>query len=215
MMLDLKQSALVVAHPDDEILWFSSLVEKAGRIVICYGPVNHIPQRAEQRRRVLKSFPRDSVTFLDLPEPGPVSGDLETAARESLQTRLSTCLTDVSSVFTHSPWGEYGHADHRRLNGVVKDLQRQLGYSVYVPSYVARHRLEEMNKALEEGVTEIFTASVDRPVVRSIFDLYVQEGCWTWAMRWRWPKRESFLRLGEGEPLRAVPLPIHVFDVKF
>ena len=32
----LEQSILVVAHPDDEILWFSSIADKIHAIVICF-----------------------------------------------------------------------------------------------------------------------------------------------------------------------------------
>ena len=35
-MIDFKNTVLVVAHPDDEILWFSSILENVSKIIIIF-----------------------------------------------------------------------------------------------------------------------------------------------------------------------------------
>jgi LmbE family N-acetylglucosaminyl deacetylase len=215
--LDLAGATLVVAHPDDEVLWFSSLAEKVAKIIIVYGAVSTIPERAEQRRRVIEAYPLAGVEFLDIPEPGPVGPDFAAPHAADLHARLAPRLAAVKTVFTHNPWGEYGHADHKRVSGVVAELaaQRPGAFDVYVSCYVARHRLMEFNAAIDGGFDDIVSFPVDPEIVNSIFELYKASGCWTWARNWNWPACENFVRLCSDAPLRATPLPMHVFDVKF
>lgn len=212
--IDLTNAAIVAAHPDDEILWFGSLVPRVGRIIICYGPVSTIPERAAQRRRALAAYPFNTVEFLDLPEPGLGAADEPEPHFALLLDRLAGALRGVDTVFTHSPWGEYGHLDHLRANAAVNALQGNLDFSTYITSYVARHRLLEFNEALEQGIEETLSFPIDRAVVEKIAELYKTTGCWTWARRWGWPEIEHFLRLGDNSERRATAFPFQVFDVE-
>jgi len=67
--IDLSRSAIVAAHPDDEVLWFGSLVPKVGRIVLCFGMDAAGTARAG-RRRVVEEYPYRNVEFFDLVQPG-------------------------------------------------------------------------------------------------------------------------------------------------
>ena len=68
----LKRSCLVVAHPDDEILWFSSILAHVDRVIICYLANAAYPGRGLARRRVLDQYPLDHVECLgwDVPLTG-------------------------------------------------------------------------------------------------------------------------------------------------
>jgi hypothetical protein len=88
---DLAQAAIVVAHPDDQILWFSSLVTKVARIIMCYGTISASSERATNRKNAVKHYPRD-VEFLDLPIPGRAAPDMEAVHRRVLIDRLKTML---------------------------------------------------------------------------------------------------------------------------
>ena len=62
--------AIVVAHPDDEILFASSILEKASHVFICF---SDIPFEREihstitkGRRNIQKKYPLTNVTFLDI-----------------------------------------------------------------------------------------------------------------------------------------------------
>ena len=211
--MDLTHAAIVVAHPDDEILWFSSLVTRVAHIVICYGAVEAIPERRAQRQRVIGAYPLPNVEFLDLTEPGAVSGDADAAHQRELAKLLPPLLAGVTTVFTHNPWGEYGHLDHRRLNAVIEDLSKKMDFAVYVSSYAARHQLGGVDCALNGGIGEVVSFPVDERPIREIFQLYRTAGCWTWTSHWKWPKDESFLRLGEGANLRPEPFSLHLFDL--
>jgi LmbE family N-acetylglucosaminyl deacetylase len=224
--MDLRDAAVVVAHPDDEVLWFSSLVAKVGRIVMCYGPSPKVAERGEQRRRVVRAYPYNSVRFLDIPEPatwrgrslGSVESELardaqeDPALRNALISGLGEVLRDIPIVFVHNPWGEYGHDDHRRLYAAVSALQQQLNFKVYVSSYVERSALGLMAAALQNGMSDVIAFSVDRAEIDPIVASYKANSCWTWAASWRWPSTEHFFRLGADGAICANPLPFQLFD---
>ena len=61
---------IVLAHPDDEALWTSSLLSRAARVVICFGAVPGRPGLSAARLRAKEAHPLPMIEFLDLPEPG-------------------------------------------------------------------------------------------------------------------------------------------------
>ena len=225
--MNLRKAAIVVAHPDDEILWFSSLTAKVGRIVMCYGSSSKVIERGRQRRNVVQAYPFNTVRFLDLPEPGlwqgrsleSVEKELARSAQEdptlrnSLVNVLDGALQGISTVFVHNPWGEYGHDDHRRLYDAVSGLQQEMNFAVYVSNYVERRALGLMGAALAKGISDIVAFPVDRAEIDPIFDLYQSNSCWTWLKDWHWPTEEHFFRLGQGVAIHAAPIPFQMFDV--
>ena len=63
-------NAVVVAHPDDEALWLSSVVASAERIVFGFGAVVDRPGRSEARRRAVAALPLNGIVNLEIPESG-------------------------------------------------------------------------------------------------------------------------------------------------
>ena len=210
MAVDLTRAAVVVAHPDDEILWFSSLAPKVRRIVMCYGAISPRSQRAENRRKLVEAYPLDTVEFLDLPIPGAAAAadPLHLAA---LADRLGPALEGITTVFTHNPWGEYGQADHRRVHAAIEALRHDHGFAVYVSGYVARHQRAELDLALRRGVGDVVSYPTAKTEIGRIVRLYKAHSCWTWTPHWSWPKREHFLRLDGGAATRPPEIPIHLF----
>lgn len=212
----LARAAIVVAHPDDEILWFSSLVAQVGRIIICYGAISPNSQNAANRRRALAAYPLDTVTFLDLPIPH-AGGTAAQEARDCalLVERLAPILAGAETVFTHNGWGEYGQADHQRVHSAIGELRNRVEFVQYVSCYVARHQLARVSVALREsgGVSGILSLPVRRADRAAIFALYRSHSCWTWTRHWVWPRREHFLRLCREPATESVlsEIPVRVF----
>ena len=61
---------IVVAHPDDESLWLSSVLASAERVVFCFGAPFERPKMAEARRRAVAALPLAGLVDLKLPESG-------------------------------------------------------------------------------------------------------------------------------------------------
>lgn len=144
---------LIVAHPDDEILWFAA--EEFDRIVICFGGRPDKPEQGERRRLAISKHPlRDRITFLDMLESGfTPNGDAVSQARHAENyTRLCAFLADLQAdeVTTHNALGEYRHWDHILIhNACMATLKCRVN-------------------------------GKDPELYRQIKAAYVETGCWTW-----------------------------------
>jgi len=73
----IEKSILVVAHPDDEVLWFSSILERVDRVVFCYLDCESIPLCSEGRRKSLSEYPMKNILCSNLPESGVSNAKIE------------------------------------------------------------------------------------------------------------------------------------------
>jgi LmbE family N-acetylglucosaminyl deacetylase len=212
-------SALVVAHPDDEILWFSSIVKNVDRIVFCFSEVNGNSALSEGRKCVLRDFPHKQVSTLDIKEgdvfnlaewkhPQPSLDGLEFRCTErassrkavyaqnysELCERLRQVLKGYRNVITHNPWGEYGHEEHVQVYRAVKDAQAQLGFDVWVSNYCSNRSFRLMESYVSGFRSDYVTVPVDKEFAAEVRDLYQRHGCWTWYADFEWFNEESFIR---------------------
>ena len=100
--------ALVVAHPDDEALWFGGLLasEPGNWTIICCSIPRTDPIRAWKffdACEVLGAKPR-LLPFI------------ETSQHESLGNIDRLELADFDQIITHNSVGEYGHLHHVTIN---------------------------------------------------------------------------------------------------
>ena len=63
-----KKYAVVVAHPDDEILWASSILENAEKIIICFNDLSSNEKLSSSRSRLQLEYPLKNVHFLNIDE---------------------------------------------------------------------------------------------------------------------------------------------------
>jgi LmbE family N-acetylglucosaminyl deacetylase len=224
---------LVMAHPDDEALWASSILSQMARIVLCFEAVSSHPAWSEGRRRSLVEFPLAHVTNLGLqesevfdsaawPEPvetsyglavrrGPRSmpGFSETryrAAHGQLVAALRPRLARKRCVITHNPWGEYGHEEHVQVFRAVADLQRELAFTLWVSGYVSNKSYPLMLRNLPRLDCGAPLCPTDPELGARLQALYTRNGCWTWFEDYAWPPRERFYRwIGPEE--KPVPPP--------
>lgn len=110
---------LIVAHPDDEVLWFNPA--EFDQIVIVYGDRPDKAQAGEQRRHALRIHPlREKILHLDYPESGMGHPRVTSPTTEQHKRhmenyeRLCRFLEGLKadSVRTHEPHGEYGNREH-------------------------------------------------------------------------------------------------------
>jgi hypothetical protein len=211
-------ASLVVAHPDDEVLWASSIAGTVAEVVICYEDCPTLPDLGEARRRAIAEYALPVVHSLGLVECGSFGraswiwprqtgyglavGELEAAYRAKyaeLYQLLSQRLKDRPIVITHNPWGEYGHEDHVQVFRVIEHLQRELGFSLWVTSYVDRKSQRLMKQLI--GATRAVSQpqQTDLALAHRVRDLCIRHGCWTWWSDYDWPKQEYFLLIA-GDP---------------
>jgi LmbE family N-acetylglucosaminyl deacetylase len=212
-MLD--NAVLVVAHPDDDVLWFSSVLRHVRDIVFCFLDHRVDPALGPARRRALARHPLrhtalglvESGTFNTVDWTAPVEtenglvlpGASSGALAQYLENArtLRTCLLDVirpyRSVITHNPGGEYGHPDHvqvyRVLSSVTKALQRDLWFSNYVSNVSLGLHLRYVSGFNSRYISR----ATDTELSHRGAEIYKAEGCWTWYEDFEWFREESFV----------------------
>ena len=220
------RSAVVVAHPDDEALWLSSVLGAADRVVLSFGDLFERPKMSAARRRAVAALPLPGLVDLKLPESGgglsvdwaeprlteagvaiadAAAGERYAANFTALTGELRLALAGCTEVYTHNPWGEYGHADHIQVHRAVAALQAELGYTIWFSNYVgkASWRLAQ-EIARRPCWAERRAVTPDVRLAQSLRDVYRRNGAWTWTSWHRWPDEEILYAVPPGGPAHTL-----------
>ena len=241
MLKVLGRFAVVMAHPDDEILWASSLLSPAEKLVLCFGPTE-APEMGPARREAIARLPVHDIAFLDIPEAGvfdhgrwpyPVATDYGLALKRSaghwalvrryqenfltLAEKIGPLIEGFDTIVTHNPWGEYGHEEHVQVFRVVSTLAARLGKPVLVTSYVSEKASAYMRTWLPRLQPVTPPLPTDRARAEAFRTIYRETGCWTWQPGYQWPGHECFYRvLGDDERRSGgTALPVNFIDDAF
>ncbi len=208
-------SILVVAHPDDEALWFGSVLRKVDALAICYLDIPSEHDTSVGRRRCRTEYPLENTTWLGLGESEAsytvrwwkhqitgqgmkINGNRSRALQyaqnfHNLKRMLRERLSTFKNVFTHSPWGEYGHAEHVQVYRAVKSLQGELGFRIWCPNYCSQTTFNFMSTFINSCDRQYFNFKIDTKMVKNLRELYVRNNCWTWYEDWEWFREECFI----------------------
>lgn len=203
----LDRAALVVAHPDDEILWFSSIVQRVAKVIICYLDVPGLADLSNGRRQAAALPPLSAWTFLGIAEsvafagadwkspvtteyglevtrrPGTLPGfDAERyrANYDLVRAKLESVLESFDVVVTHNPWGDYGNEEHVQVHRVVASLQSRLGFEMYYSNYCSNRSHGLMLREISGLRSDYETLRTDPTFAHEVENVYRRLGCWTW-----------------------------------
>lgn len=119
----MKNKALFIAHPDDEVLFFTGPLFNYGKdfhvVLVTDGNADgQGKERLKEFSQSLNSFQVDSFEHYQLPDIYDKELDpslLETKIKNTLDTKISP----NAMVYTHGPFGEYGHPHHIQVSNIV------------------------------------------------------------------------------------------------
>lgn len=234
----LDRLAIVMAHPDDEVLWACSVLRAAEKIVLVYGEWPGAATITEGRRVAMAEFPLPTLDWLAMPETGVFDSASWPEVRETeyglyphpalrildnfnpeqyraqfgkLREVLRARLEGFRNVIAHGPWGEYGHEEHVGVFRVVASLAAELGFQLWVPAYVAPKSEALMLRNLRFFDKPTPPMPIDEAFADEIAQIYKRTKTWTWSDSYVWPKSEHFLPwVAEGLPdgQRATPADV-------
>jgi LmbE family N-acetylglucosaminyl deacetylase len=212
----LEKSIIVSAHPDDEILWFSSIMDKVDEIVFCFLNCKSKPNLGIGRSKSLLEHPIKNISYLDIEESetfnsadwqDPVvtefgieiskNGVSDKKYRENyytLKQHLKKKLDSYLNVFTHNPWGEYGNEEHVQVYRVVKELQGKMKFNLWFSNYCSNSSFNLMLRYISGFDSEYVTLKTNKIIGNYIKNLYKKNNCWTWYDDWEWFNEESFMK---------------------
>lgn len=185
-----ERSCLVVAHPDDDVLWFSSILRRVDRVIMCFLGNPERPKRGDARKRVLARYPF----------PVECLG-IDVSNIDEARSRLRVELADCENVFTHNPWGEYGNVAHIEVHRISVDFGHNPWFSNYVSDDTLRHSFAR--------VIEPVRFETDIETAHAVRDIYIEEGCWTAPAKHVWCREEYFTRRARSEYRPGVCFPLN------
>ncbi|HLQ19713.1 MAG TPA: hypothetical protein VK146_12115 [Tabrizicola sp.] len=223
----LDRLAIVMAHPDDEVLWACSVLRAAEKVVLVFGELRESPPLTEGRKAAMAAFPLPTLEWLEMVEASVFGSASWPNARETeyglyphralkalthfdperyrrqygeLRDRLRVSLRGMKNVITHSPWGEYGHEDHSQVFRAVASLAGEMGFQVWVPGYYAPMSETLMRRNLVYLGRPTEPLPIDHALAEEIAQIYKRTGSWTWFDSYQWPDTERFFPWYAGGP---------------
>ena len=216
------RAKLIVAHPDDECLWFSSVLEKVEEVVQCYENHPKLEGVGEARREARERINRvlaerklariislgmeevDTFAFIDWDVPVPNRFGLQLNNARAQQRyeanfadvleQLRPIVADCVNVYTHNPWGEYGHPDHVQLFRVLAQLQSDLGYDLWCTNYASNQTVQHALRYIDGFHPDYVTIDTNVELARELAQAYRLTSSWTWLDSFEWFPTESFSR---------------------
>ncbi len=230
-----RDNIVVVAHPDDEALWLIGALRTADVVVAALSKAS--PVLTDRRLAVSTEYPLPGFELLGLQsadvfwecdgrrgrpvETGvsllescpPAKSERYRANYAALLERLEPYLKVGSVVYTHNPWGEYGHPEHVQVSNAVVRLARRNGCSVWAwEGFSSRWQLDRGVRLRadyypDRVIGRLPTALVetDLELYRKLRDLYIRHGAWTWDDYYEPPGTSRFVQLVDEGTALAPP----------
>ena len=218
---------MVVAHPDDEVLWLAPVIPDAKKLLAVFSVANGDPALTAGRELVLSEYPLRSFEFLGL-QNADVYGQSDFLSRvpvehgvslmrscrperaERYRTNYPALLVALDpyvgprmDIYTHNPWGEYGHEEHIQVNHAAVALAQRHGCSVWVWDGLSSSELISQDvwlranyypdSALDGLPSRELSVDLDR--YRDIRGLYQRHDAWTWRDDYLPPNPSRFLQV--------------------
>jgi len=173
----MKHLTIIVAHPDDEVIFGAAILKEAKKIV-CVASDENNPARAwcKDRKKALTKIGEllgIETACLGYNSEFYRQADPRTGGLIAIEKDLLPYI--FGNIFTHNAWGEYGHMDHILVNQIVRahsdhilttDICLQAGWF-------------NVRKLPQGSLFKRVTIDPDLYVrCKAIYDKY---GCWTWS----------------------------------
>ena len=114
-------------------------------------------------------------------------------------------------VYTHNPWGEYGHPEHVQVSRVICDLARKNTFQTWFFGYTAHetiHMMESKSYLLDSNISLIKTNQDLYAQIKSLYDRF---NCWTYYPDYFPPRYEIFYKYNpDNSPSEIIKRPLTV-----
>lgn len=134
---------MIVAHIDDEILWFLPWLAHMDKIIIASLPATsahlNIVSKYSSQYDALWHWGRGMTSIQDYKErwlDQTIRQDLITDWNYDRMLRDIIADPEVDEIWTHNSWGCYGHLHHQQVSEAVRKLACEYGKDVWCPNII-------------------------------------------------------------------------------
>ena len=120
------QNIMIVAHPDDESIWGGIHLLQNNYLVICLTNGNN-QTRAKEFYKVMEQTHNTGI-ILDYPDKTNGKRDNWKKVYHDIEEDLNYILSNhtFTTIVTHNPKGEYGHAHHKMTSAIVTSITKDI-----------------------------------------------------------------------------------------
>ena len=212
-----EQKVLVVAHPDDEILFASSILKTIDLIIICFGGIRFEKDISKGRNKAILKFKEmgykidylnimqaretlSGINFLNfdksiLKNYLDLNPDEIYKNSKILEKQLLLKLKNATLVYTHNPWGEYGHMEHIQIFKVINKIRKKLNYEMFVTGYVSNLSKVSAIDSSYLVFRKPIMIKTNKLIYNSFKQIYLKNKCWTWIKNYKLPEYEYFYKV--------------------
>ena len=132
---------MIVAHPDDELLWGGSHLIEDDYLVVCI-TCGTQKKRTTEFIRIMNET-QDKYLMLGYPETTNGERDNWDTSRQSLTDDLKKIINfkDWEIIVTHNPEGEYGHIHHKLTSEIVTNIINKKQNLYYFGHYYTKKNI--------------------------------------------------------------------------
>lgn len=136
-------SVLFIAHPDDEILFFSKeLLNNSRWLVICItNGDNHV--RSKEFIACMNEI-NARYNIWDFEDDWCYKWNLKKINKKI--RKILNLKEEWCKVVTHNEEGEYGHSQHMRINNIIKNLYTGDKFYTSAPNYLLEKEENKLDK---------------------------------------------------------------------
>ena len=216
-MNNFEKSILIVSHPDDECLFASSILDKISTLIICF---KNIPKRkiiSQGRDQALNSYPLKNIkvislsitqshesiipiNWLDVKDKfSGINGGYNNWSYNQNYVRLKKELTNHipnnSKIFTHNPWGEYGHGEHCQVFKACFEIAKKKNSELFVSGYISNLSRFYALRKIHLLIPKIYAFKTNKKLFNLLRAHYLLNNCWTWFKNYKLPEIECFYEI--------------------
>lgn len=139
--LDRVNKLMIVAHPDDEMLWGGAHLIKDDYLVVCV-TCGGVKVRVNEFKSVMAAT-NDEYIMLGYPDKTNGQRDTWDDWRDKIAADLKDIinLKDWDTIVTHNPDGEYGHQHHKMTSALVTKVTDEKDKLYYFGHYHSKKNL--------------------------------------------------------------------------
>lgn len=190
--LDGYNKLMIVAHPDDEMIWGGSRLITDDYLVVCITCGSDL-KRVDEIDTVLKET-NDKLIILGYPDKTNGKRDEWESCKEDIIKDLESIvsLKDWDLIVTHNPDGEYGHIHHIMTSALVTDKVVDKDNLYYFGKYHSKKKIgsyiNEMgtidNELLDEKI-KILKLYKSQSFIMVTFDHMFEHEDWVSYKEWQ------------------------------
>jgi hypothetical protein len=173
----------------------------------------------ESQRRELTRMSRLALGKVGMGERRVAEHSVLTAYQNNfvkIQDLLRERLRPGMNVFTHNPWGEYGHEEHVQLFRVLQGLRDEIGFNLWMSNYCTNRSLPLAMRYFQTSPGQPIRLPTNKVFAEEVASVYKRHDCWTWADDWQWFDDEWYLpapRQGATPQPHQHLFPLNLFTI--